>query len=242
MFNLKGVLMFSSLINEYLHLLIRLVVAGFLGGLIGLERDVHGRSAGLRTHLIVCIGASLFMIMSEQIAIHAKNIGIVNSDPARIAAQIVTGIGFLGAGTIIREGFTIRGLTTAACLWVVAAIGMATGAGNYILAISTTILAILSLIILQKLEKTLKKDAYRILTITAKNDIDTSIIIDIIKKLKVNIQFFDIEKCYEKNTTVIKLSLNIRKKGIVDKLSHSLFESLENSNIKLKKVKWDHHN
>ena len=234
--------MFSSLTNEYLHLLIRIIVAGFLGGLIGLERDIHGRSAGLRTHLLVCIGASLFMIMSEQIAIHAKNSGVMNSDPARIAAQIVTGIGFLGAGTIIREGFTIRGLTTAACLWVVAAIGMATGAGHYILAISTTILSILSLIILQKLEKILKKDTYRILTITANNDIDTSIIINIIKKMKVSIQFFDIERCYEKKTTVIKLSLNIRKKGIVDKLSHKLFELLENSKIELKKIKWDHHN
>ena len=134
--------MISLFIDNYSHLLIRILIAGLLGGIIGLERDIHGRSAGLRTHLLVCIGASLFMIMSEQIAIHAKNNGIISSDPARIAAQIVTGIGFLGAGTIIREGFTIRGLTTAACLWVVAAIGMSVGAGYYILAVSTTIVSI----------------------------------------------------------------------------------------------------
>ena len=180
------------------------------------------------------------MIMSEQIAIHAKNNGVLSSDPSRIAAQIVTGIGFLGAGTIIKEGFTIRGLTTAACLWVVAAIGMAVGAGNYILALSTTILSILSLIILQRLEKILKKDSYRILTITANKNINTSLIIDIIKKLKVKIQYFDIEKSYEKEIAIIKLSLNIRKKGIIDKLSHAIFKSLEESKIELKKIKWDH--
>lgn len=234
--------MFLSFIDNYYYLLIRILVAGVLGGIIGLERDIHGRSAGLRTHLLVCIGASLFMIMSEQIAFHAKNNGIISSDPARIAAQIVTGIGFLGAGTIIREGFTIRGLTTAACLWVVAAIGMAVGAGNFNLAISTTIISILSLIVLQKLEKIIKKDAYRILTISVKNNIDVTMIIEIIKKLKIKIQFFDIEKSYDDNTTIMRLSLSIRKKGIVDKLSHTIFNSLEESKIKLKKIRWDHHN
>jgi putative Mg2+ transporter-C (MgtC) family protein len=232
--------MISFFMDNYLNLLLRIFIAGVLGGIIGFERDIHGRAAGLRTHLLVCIGAALFMIMSEQIAIYAKNNGIVNSDPARIAAQIVTGIGFLGAGTIIREGFTVRGLTTAACLWVVAAIGMAVGAGNYILAVSTTILSVLSLILLQKLERFIRKDTYRILTISTDNNINISKIIDIFKKFKIRIQFFDIEKNYDKNITIVKLSLNIFKKGITDKLSHKVFNSLESSNIKLKNIKWDH--
>ncbi len=232
--------MIPLIIDNYLYLVIRILVAGLLGALIGLERDIHGRSAGLRTHLLVSVGSALFMIMSEQIAIIAKNNGIVNSDPARIAAQIVTGIGFLGAGTIIKEGLTIRGLTTAACLWVVAAIGMSSGAGNYFLAISTTLISLFALILLQKLEKIISKDAYRILTILVSNDINTSSIIEIIKKLGFSIQFFDIERNYDDDTTTMKLSLNIYKKGIIDKLSHTIFKSLEESNIKLKKIRWDH--
>jgi putative Mg2+ transporter-C (MgtC) family protein len=118
--------------QEPWNLLLRILIAAVLGGVLGLERDMHGRGAGLRAHLLVGAGAALFMILSINIA----NFSIITpsdfakvTDPGRIAAQIVTGIGFLGAGVIIREGFTIRGLTTAACLWITAAIGMSSGAG-----------------------------------------------------------------------------------------------------------------
>jgi putative Mg2+ transporter-C (MgtC) family protein len=112
--------------------LLRIVLAGVLGGLIGLERELREREAGLRTHLLVSVGAALFTIAG------AYGFDSVRVDPTRIAAQIVTGIGFLGAGAIIRQGFSVRGLTTAATLWVVAAVGLASGAGYYSGAVITT--------------------------------------------------------------------------------------------------------
>jgi putative Mg2+ transporter-C (MgtC) family protein len=112
--------------------LLRLTLAGVLGGLIGLERELREREAGLRTHLLVSVGAALFTIAG------AYGFDSVRVDPTRVAAQIVTGIGFLGAGAIIRQGFSVRGLTTAATLWVVAAVGLASGAGYYSGAAITT--------------------------------------------------------------------------------------------------------
>ncbi len=100
---------------------LKLLVAGLLGGIIGWERERHDRPAGLRTHILVCMGSALFTLVSDAYGVR------VQSDPSRISAQVVSGIGFLGAGTILREGQVIRGLTTAASLWIVAAIGMAVG-------------------------------------------------------------------------------------------------------------------
>ncbi|HEY6963431.1 MAG TPA: MgtC/SapB family protein [Gaiellaceae bacterium] len=127
--------------------LLRLVFACVLGGLIGFERELRDREAGIRTHLLVSLGAALFTIVSaygfHEFLVHGGN--IVRADPSRVAAQIVTGIGFLGAGAIIREGLSIRGLTTAATLWVVAAIGMACGAGYYWPAAAATALTLFAL-------------------------------------------------------------------------------------------------
>ena len=104
--------------------LLRLGVAAVLGMLIGIERDLQGRAAGIRTHLLVCTGAALFTLISVMIG-YTVTAGRHIGDPARIAAQVVTGIGFLGAGTILKSGLTVRGLTTAAYLWLTAAIGVA---------------------------------------------------------------------------------------------------------------------
>src|SRR5205814_7496373 len=116
-------------------------VAAALGGAIGLERELRERQAGLRTHLVVCVGSALFTLVS---AYGFSDWG-VRVDPTRIAAQIVTGIGFLGAGAIIRQGLSVRGLTTAATLWLVAAIGMAAGAGYWDAALIATFGALLTL-------------------------------------------------------------------------------------------------
>jgi len=127
--------------------LLRIALAAVLGGLIGVERELREREAGLRTHLLVSVGSALFTIVSAY-GFHeflASGQSVVRADPTRIAAQIVTGIGFLGAGAIIRQGLSVRGLTTAATLWVVAAIGMASGAGYYSAAFITTAVVILSL-------------------------------------------------------------------------------------------------
>lgn len=127
--------------------LLRIVVAAALGGAVGVERELREHDAGFRTHMLVAIGSALFTIVSAY-GFHAfltSGGTIVRTDPTRIAAQIVTGIGFLGAGAIIRQGFSVRGLTTAATLWVVAAIGMAVGAGYYGGAMITTGVVLISL-------------------------------------------------------------------------------------------------
>jgi putative Mg2+ transporter-C (MgtC) family protein len=127
--------------------LLRLSFACGLGAAIGFEREIRDREAGIRTHLLVSLGSALFTIVSAYgfHAFLASGDNVVRADPSRIAAQIVTGIGFLGAGAIIREGLSVRGLTTAATLWVVAAIGMACGAGYYWPAAATTVLTLLAL-------------------------------------------------------------------------------------------------
>lgn len=118
---------------------LRLLVAAILGALVGLEREIHERPAGMRTHLLVSLGSAGFTVLSIA-AFTAPG-----ADPGRIAAQIVSGIGFLGAGAILKEGATVRGLTTAASLWAVAAVGMAAGAGAWVIAITVTAIAIISL-------------------------------------------------------------------------------------------------
>ena len=126
---------------------LRLLVAGLLGAAIGFERELRDREAGIRTHLLVSLGSALFTIVSaygfHEFLVSGGN--VVRADPSRIAAQIVTGIGFLGAGAIIREGLSVRGLTTAATLWVVAAIGMACGAGYYWPAAAAAVLTLFAL-------------------------------------------------------------------------------------------------
>ena len=142
----------------------KLFVSAILGGIIGWERHRRGRPAGLRTHLLVCIGVTLMMLVSEHIFVQYQSHGhnsILRVDPARIAAQVVTGIGFLGAGTIMRSKASIRGLTTAASLWVVAGIGLAVGSGFILPAIFTTVIAIAILTLNSLVEKKMKRNRYR---------------------------------------------------------------------------------
>ena len=129
----------------------RLILAAIVGGVIGYERQAHNKSAGLRTHILVSVGSCLIMILSIQI--YAAVQGLTNADPARLAAQVVSGIGFLGAGSIIKEGPTVNGLTTAASLWVVSGVGLAVGGGYYVVAIATTVLSFLTLTLLGRIEK-----------------------------------------------------------------------------------------
>ncbi|MGI5911188.1 MAG: MgtC/SapB family protein [Syntrophomonadaceae bacterium] len=133
------------------EIVFKLALACFLGGIIGLERESLNRPAGLRTYTLVCVGSTLAMIVS--IDIYLQYYQTVNADPGRIAAQVISGIGFLGAGTIMREGASIRGLTTAAGLWVVACIGLAIGAGLYIPAVVTSILILFVLIYFFRFER-----------------------------------------------------------------------------------------
>jgi putative Mg2+ transporter-C (MgtC) family protein len=222
---------------ENLDILTRLLVASLLGGLVGLERDIHGREAGLRTHLLVSLGAAVFMILSEFVAGRATG---AFSDPGRIAAQIVTGIGFLGAGAIIKEGVNVRGLTTAACLWTVAAVGMAAGSASYTVAALTTVIALVCLIALKRFERFYSKDSYRSLTVTTPLSVPPSRIIELVNQEDgVTILNCSIGKDYDTGRTVTRLAIRIFHKGVTDKMAHGIIEALEGSSIELQEVKWD---
>jgi putative Mg2+ transporter-C (MgtC) family protein len=151
-------------------ILLKLLLSAFLGALVGLEREVHGRPAGFRTHLLVTVGACLMAVVSEHYFIKFSaydSSSALRLDPGRVAAQIVTGIGFLGAGVILKDGHTVRGLTTAACLWVAAGIGMSIGVGLYIPGIVVTLLSLVSLLVLKRFERFFKRDRYRTLIVNA---------------------------------------------------------------------------
>ena len=139
--------------------ILRLALAMVVGGLIGIERGKQGRAAGMRTHILVCIGAALTVMIGF---FARKYLGIDNSDPLRIAAQVISGIGFLGVGTILIKGrFQITGLTTAACVWATATIGLALGAGFYIGALIAFLAVFLTVTLLHKLEYKLGKSQRR---------------------------------------------------------------------------------
>ena len=136
---------------DFLVILFKLTLACILGGIVGLERESLNRPAGFRTYTVVCVGSALAMVVS--IDMYTQFSHHVNADPGRIAAQVISGIGFLGAGTIIKEGASIKGLTTAAGLWVVACIGLAVGSGLYMEAIVTTALILFVLVYFSRFEK-----------------------------------------------------------------------------------------
>ena len=133
------------------ELLLRLTLSCILGGVIGYERQSRRKSAGLRTNVLVCLGSCLIMVLSEALYLNVE--GRTNADPARLAAQVVSGIGFLGAGAIMKEGLTVTGLTTAACLWVVAGVGLAVGAGYYSGALFATALVFATLGTLSRIDE-----------------------------------------------------------------------------------------
>jgi putative Mg2+ transporter-C (MgtC) family protein len=226
------------------NFLIRLAAACLLGAAIGLERDMHGRAAGLRTNMLVSLGSALFMLVSEAVALaYAAHTGGDNGlrvDPSRIAAQIITGIGFLGAGAIIKEGINVRGLTTAACLWVSAGIGMACGAGMFELAIVVTLIGLFTLIVVNRLEKLYPKDSYRTLEIAVPNQTNLSAVIDTVKRAHLKILYLDYERDYASNQMIVLFSIRLFHRGVPDKLSHEIIRDLESSGFPIKRIKWWH--
>ena len=221
---------------------IRILLAAFLGACIGLERDIRGRSAGLRTNILVCVGSAVFMILSIAIAQDFMSSGgdPVRTDPTRIAAQIITGIGFLGAGAIIKYGMSVMGLTTAACLWITSAIGMASGSGYYDVAVLTTVIAILVLTVLNKVERFYSKDSYRILKITAHKDTSVPDLLNAIKSKRVDVLFFDEEVLYTEEKLNLTLTIRLRYKDISDEICHNIFQELEKRDFDLYRVAWRH--
>jgi putative Mg2+ transporter-C (MgtC) family protein len=227
-----------GLSSDSMDILIRIIIASGLGGLIGLERDIRGRSAGLRTHLLVSTGAAVFMVLSGLVS-GSTDGSAFTSDPGRIAAQIVTGIGFLGAGVIIKEGANIRGLTTAACLWSAAAIGMASGGGYYFIAVLTTLIALMGLILFKYFEGVFLRDSYQTLCLTTTNEVQVSQIVEIVKRKGLKILNVDLDRNYETGVTVLRISLRLFHWRMADLLAGAVISSLEASQIPLKQLRWD---
>jgi len=149
------------------EIVLRLLLGALLGGIIGFERQHHGRPAGFRTHLLVCTASVLVMLISQYFAFRLSvDPSYIRVDPGRIAAGAITGIGFLGAGVIVKAGVNVHGLTTAACLWIVSAIGLALGSGLYLPAGLTFVITFLALWLLERLERHLPSRLYRFLTVT----------------------------------------------------------------------------
>ncbi|MGR3175834.1 MAG: MgtC/SapB family protein [Candidatus Scalindua sp.] len=192
----------------------KLLIAAILGGFIGWEREKRGRPAGLRTHLLLCVGVTLMMLVSEHIFVHYqvyKSDSVLRIDPARIAAQVVTGVGFLGAGTIMRFKASVRGLTTAASLWIVSGIGLAVGSGFILPAIFTTIIAIATLIFLPKVEGEMEKDKYmtiKMLISGQEHFLDN--IKNILEKNSVILQNYKFEKDVQKEEIVYDINVKFK--------------------------------
>lgn len=190
----------------------RLFVAGLLGGAIGLEREYRAKEAGFRTHFLVSLGSALFMIISQYgfdtVLAEASQ---ASFDPSRIASQVVTGIGFLGAGAIIFQKHVVKGLTTAAGIWVTAAIGLTCGSGLYLLATATTVLV---LICLEALHMVLHRFGTRALTITYTAASKASIA-NMLKKLRedgVTIDSYDMQERHTTNGGLFKVTMEVKVK------------------------------
>ncbi|WP_313758842.1 MgtC/SapB family protein [Tissierella sp.] len=151
---------------DNVEIILRIILSAIIGGLIGMEREANNRPAGLRTHVLVSVGSALIMLISMY-GFYDLKTGLRIGDPSRLAAQVVSGIGFLGAGTIIRTGSHIKGLTTAASLWVCAGIGLAIGNGYYLGGLLTAAVVLLTLGILSAFEKRIFKTKYKNLEIAA---------------------------------------------------------------------------
>jgi putative Mg2+ transporter-C (MgtC) family protein len=195
---------------HFAEVVLRVVLAGVFGGAIGAEREIREREAGLRTHMLVSIGAALFTLVSAYgfSDFHFSNASGVTYDPTRIAAQVVTGIGFLGAGAIIRQGLSVRGLTTAASLWVVAAIGIATGAGYYSAALITTVVVLVSLwplrIIAFRLFERVRPGELR-LEVELQPTQSPSILLDPLEKRGVAVRSFEVEDAQDRRRVVLEV-------------------------------------
>ncbi len=192
----------------------RLLLAMLLGGLVGIERQARGRSAGLRTNILVCLGSAAIIVAFQRLSLEL-NVDVksaIRMDPARAAAGVITGIGFLGAGTIVKSKDFVRGLTTAASIWVVSAIGVTVGLGEYVISISLTLLVLLALYALHYLQ--IKADRY--FTLHLKWHGDLNLLDEIIEQLsgeQVKIRSRSIMHQPNSGKCQATLGLSLRQKG-----------------------------
>jgi putative Mg2+ transporter-C (MgtC) family protein len=210
----------------HLELIVRILVGTALGGVIGYERDVHGRPAGLRTHALVALASATFMVVSTNFvyAQHYTNPDLVRVDPSRIASCVVSGIGFLAGGAILRTGLSVQGLTTAAGLWLVAAIGLAAGGGMYIESVAATLCGIGVLTVLRRFEDKDDLTVRRRLSLTlGHNAPSISALVARLTALGARVTQEDYEKHVDESTHHI--TLDVRLPATVS--SEQVLEALE---------------
>ncbi len=223
--------------DSWLIIAWRLCLSFILGGAVGVEREIRNQPAGFRTHAILAIGSALLMVISVKGA-HAY--GIKTSDPMRIAAQVVSGIGFLGAGAILRIGVSIKGLTTAASLWTTAAIGLACGAGFYWPAVLATVLVLFSLFLLGKMEKLYlftkpKRSVFieAVDTLTLMGDLEGTL-----RKFGYTMDFVEVDRDAEKDRVevqmVIRPKIGVAVEPDLSKVVSALMALKEIENVELR--------
>ncbi len=205
-------------------IIIRLAIAAVLGMIVGYERELQNQPAGLRTHTILSIGSCLAMTISINIAMQFYPL-VPNGDPGRIAAQVVSGIGFLGAGAILRYGTSVKGLTTAASLWTNAMVGLAVGAGHYFAAVATTGMLIIILVLLNVLEKKWIK-GYETITVSVTALHNPGLVDDLLGMLK-GLKKKVLSISLDKNIPEDKFTANVVVKTVADDPMSDLRAGLE---------------
>lgn len=206
-----------------IQILIRLLISAALGAIIGFERERQNQPAGLRTHTILAVGSTLAMTLSINIAMQFREV-VPNGDPARLAAQVISGIGFLGAGAILRFGNNIRGLTTATSLWTLAIIGLAVGAGHFFSAVSATLLLLIVLTLLDAFEKRFIK-IYRSMNVTIEVEDRPNVLNEIralIKDDNTTIIQTNITRNFEDDFALFNLVVKSLEEAPVDDLAREL--------------------
>ncbi len=203
--------------NEIIEITIRIILSAILGGIIGIERESVNRPAGFRTHILVALGSTIVMLTNIYLVtiVHTTNVA-----PGRFGAAVISGIGFLGAGTIIKEGSSVKGLTTAASLWATACIGVTLGAGMYIVSLLSTFIVFITLELFPKFEEKMFKYKISSLHIEAKNKAVLENITTILDKHNVTTLSFYIQ--HDEDKIIVNYKIKYLKKLDFKKISHDL--------------------
>ncbi len=219
------------MIPEITLYLYRLGAAALLSGIIGIERDIHGRAAGLRTNMLISLGAACFMLLSESLA------GTISAfDPYRMGAQVISGIGFLGAGAIIKYQYSVRGLTTAATIWICAAIGLTSGAGRLILAATVTVIALFCLIALEYLEQKYARDFYRTVIIETDSTIQITHIRGLMQLPRISVISHETENNYETGRQTARFQIRLRDRNEKADIAALIEEKMKNADVHVYKL------
>jgi putative Mg2+ transporter-C (MgtC) family protein len=196
------------------EIVLRLLLGALFGGIIGFERQVHGRPAGFRTHMLVCLALVLLMVVSENYhyLILEKDDSFLRIDPARIAMGAITGVGFLGAGVIIKTGSSVQGLTTAASIWMVSAIGLAVGSGLYMASIWAFTLTLFALFVLRIVEGRMSRMSFMNLSVVAADTLTEQSIFDTLASYDARPHNIEYEKEAETGEITFRMTAALRHK------------------------------